>query len=794
MKLSLKALTAALLLSSIPASAAVADYNVIPLPKKVTLFKPASPNSEIYITTKGKQSKKEKEAAALLMGALNAKPFILGGKVKIEASKNLKKEAEFLKNYLKVDTYAKSSGKIVLRTTLKDENPEAYSIFVTDKEIIIDGASPAGVFYGMQTLRKSMPADLSEPVTFPAGEIDDAPRFSYRGTHLDVARHFFNADEVKKFIDIISLHNVNTFHWHLTDDQGWRIEIKKYPRLTEVGSYRPGSVIGRTGTDYDSIPVFGFYTQDEIRDIIKYAADRHITVIPEIDLPSHMMAALASYPELGCTGGPYDVWKNWGVEDNVLCPGKDHTMEFIADVLNEVMDIFPAPFIHIGGDECPKTQWKKCPDCQARIKELGIKATDKASAEDLLQGYVTKFAADVAAKHGKSVIGWDEILECDVPGDAVIMSWRGVNGAVDGTARGHRVILTPNTHLYFDFYQSKDIQHEPFAIGGLCPVDRVYSFEPISPDMTPEQQKLVLGAQSNLWTEYVKTFDHVQYMELPRLAALCEVQWTEPEKKDFQSFKDRIPALFALYDRLGYNYAKHLSDVAVDYSVDHQRRALKVDCSTIKGNEIRYTLDGNDPTEQSQLYTTPLYLNRDCVIKTVSFHNGKPGQVICDTLHIAKSTFADCELAEMPWTNYTFAGAQTLVDGLTGTGNYRTGRWLGFYGIPCDATISFQEPREISEVDFNCCIFSCDGVLDSRGVEVYTSDNGTDYTLVASEDYPEMDPSMEFGVSSHSITFDPVEAKSVRVVIKPEVIIPSWHALGNGKIKGFLFVDEISVK
>lgn len=756
--------------SALTASAAQADYNVIPLPNSITLL-PAT----------------ESKGAA-------ATSFSLGGKVKIEASKELKREAEFLKGYLSDIKGGKSSGKIVLKTGLKNDNPEAYRLTVAPELITIEGASPAGVFYGIQTLRKSLPADLSEPVTMPAAEINDAPRFGYRGTHLDVSRHFFNADEVKTFIDMIALHNVNTFHWHLTDDQGWRVEIKKYPKLTEIGSYRPNSVIGRTGNNYDTIPVSGFYTQDQIRDIIKYAADRHITIIPEVDLPSHMMAALASYPELGCTGGPYAVWRNWGVEDNVLCPGKDKTMQFIADVLEEVMELFPSPLIHIGGDECPKTQWEKCPDCQARIKELGLKDTEHATAEAQLQGYVTAFAADIAARHGKDVIGWDEILECDLPGNTVVMSWRGIEGAAEGTRRGHRVILTPSTYLYFDFYQTKDIDKEPLAIGGLCPVERVYSFEPIAPDMTPEQQKLVLGAQSNLWTEYIPTFDHVQYMELPRLAALCEVQWTDPAKKDFQSFKDRIPALFALYDKLGYNYAKHLSDVDVSYSVDHSRRALKVNCSTIKGNEIRYTLDGNDPTLDSQPYTTPLFLNRDCIIKALSFHNGKPGQIICDTLSVSKSTFADCTLAQQPWTNYTFAGAQTLVDGLTGTGNYRTGRWLGFYGIPCDATIELPEEQEISEIDFNCCIFSCDGVFDARGVEVYTSDNGKDFTLAASEDYPEMSPDREFGVSEHSVSFAPVKTKYLRVVIKPEVTIPSWHALGNGKIKGFLFVDEITAR
>ncbi|MDE6832149.1 MAG: family 20 glycosylhydrolase, partial [Muribaculaceae bacterium] len=372
-------------------------------------------------------------------------------------------------------------------------------------------------------------------------------------------------------------------HWHLTDDQGWRIESKKYPRLTEIGSYRPNSIIGRTGPDYDNTPVSGFYTQDEAREIVKYAADRHIMVVPEVDLPGHMMAAMASYPELGCTGGPYEVWRAWGVNDGVLCPGKDVTMKFIEDILSEVAEIFPAPYFHIGGDECPKVLWAQCPDCQARIKELGLEWKDGVSPESQLQGYVTRFACDVLGRHGKRAIGWDEILECDIPRDAVIMSWRGVEGAYEGTARGHEVILTPTSHCYFDFYQTKDTANEPYAIGGLTTVEKVYGLEPCLPTMTDEQRKLVLGAQSNLWTEYIPTFSHAQYMELPRLAALSEVQWRAPEGKDFEEFKTRIPALLALYDKLGYNYAKHIADVEVKYNVDTLNRALVVDCSALPG-------------------------------------------------------------------------------------------------------------------------------------------------------------------------------------------------------------------
>ncbi len=425
--------------AAINAEADMADYNVVPLP--------------LSVEVDGSQ-----------------KPFVLGSDTKILTEKKLDREGDFLRSYISFLPKAGVKGTVELKTGLKSDNPEAYRITVTPKRITVEGASDAGVFYGVQTLRKSLPADITEAVMMPAGTVSDSPRFAYRGAHLDVVRHFFDADEVKTFIDMLALHNINKFHWHLTDDQGWRIEIKKYPRLTEVGSKRPGTLIGRygAGTEIDSIPVEGFYTQDQIRDIIAYAAEHHIEIIPEIDLPSHMMAALASYSELGCTGGPYEVLCTWAGYKDVLCPGKDMTMEFIGDVLSEVMELFPSKFIHIGGDECPKDRWKECPDCQARIAELGIKATDEASAETQLQGYVTRYAADVARRHGKSVIGWDEILECeDIPQDAVVMSWRGIDGAVKGTVRGHRVIQTPNDYLYFDYYQSDNMSL--WRSADMCP-------------------------------------------------------------------------------------------------------------------------------------------------------------------------------------------------------------------------------------------------------------------------------------------------------------------------------------
>lgn len=749
----------ALLASAASVSAAEADYNVVPLPQSVTV-----------------------DAAQ--------KPFALGSDTRVVTTKALDREGDFLREYISQLPKAGAKGTIELKQGLLSDNPEAYRITVTPKKITIEGASAAGVFYGVQTLRKSLPADLSAPVEMPAGEVNDAPRFAYRGAHLDVVRHFFNADEVKTFIDMLALHNINKFHWHLTDDQGWRIEIKKYPRLTEIGSKRAGTLIGRygAGTEIDSIPVEGYYTQDRIRDIIAYAADRHIEIIPEIDLPSHMMAALASYPELGCTGGPYEVLCTWAGYKDVLCPGKDTTMKFIGDVLSEVMELFPSKFIHIGGDECPKDRWKECPDCQARIAELGIVATDEASAETQLQGYVTRYAAEVARRHGKSIIGWDEILECDdIPQDAVVMSWRGTDGAVKGTARNHRVIQTPNDYLYFDYYQSDDMKAEPLAIGGYVPVRRVYSFEPFTDEMTDAQKALVMGPQANLWTEYVPTFSHLQYMELPRIAALSEVQWTAPEKKNYHDFKCRMPRLIAAYEREGYNYARHIFDTDISFRPDRSTGALSMSASVYPGTTVRYTLDGSQPTASSNAYDGPVMLEKDCIISAAAFDaDGKRGTVTSDTLVVSAAAFGDITLANKPYSPFAFGGADALVDGLTGGDNFRSGRWVGFLGDDCDATITFREPETVSQVSFKTCIVWPEGALEFRKAQVYGSADGKNFTLLASLDNPSQDPAQTNGAYGHTIGFNPVTLKAIRVVITPCEPSGIW--------KRILFVDEIQAR
>ena len=392
---------------------------------------------------------------------------------------------------------------------------------------------------------------------------------------LDVARHYEPVAFVKKFIDLLAMHNINTFHWHLTEDQGWRIEIKQYPKLTELGSMRKETVIGNNSPEYDGKPHGGFYTQEEVKEIVAYAQDRYITTIPEIDLPGHMMAALTGYPEFGCTGGPYEVATSWGVFDEVLCAGNEGTYTFLENILTEVMELFPAEYIHIGGDEVPKVRWEECPKCQAKIKELGLKSDDKHKKEHYLQSYLTARIEKFLNENGRRLIGWDEILEGELAPNATVMSWQGMGGGIQAAQMGHDVIMTPNTYVYFDYYQTSNTEDEPIAIGGFLPIEKVYSFEPAPESLTAEQKGHILGAQANLWTEYIPTPEQAEYMLLPRMAALSEVQWTQPEKKDYDNFLTRLPQLTSLYERAGYNFATHVYDVQAKLEPNFETNALE---------------------------------------------------------------------------------------------------------------------------------------------------------------------------------------------------------------------------
>ncbi len=443
---------------------------------------------------------------------------------------------------------------------------EEYALNVNDKGVTVEASAFGGFFYAIQTLKQMLPAEIygNKKVhadwVLPCVNILDAPRFDYRGIHLDPCRHFWSIEETKRYIDIAATYKLNRLHWHLTEDQGWRMEIKKYPKLTEVGAWRNGTCIGKDFDSNDGIRYGGFYTQEQMREIVAYAAERNITVIPEVDLPGHMVAALAAYPELGCTGGPYEVWTRWGVSEDVLCVGKEETFTFLEDVLTEVMDIFPSEYIHIGGDECPKVRWENCPLCQARIKELGLKAHGNITAEQELQCYVTARIQKFLNDHGRKIIGWDEILEGNLAEGATVMSWRGTQGGIEAAKRGFDVVMTPNSHMYIDYYQSQERDKEPLCIGGLVTVPRLYSYEPYE-GMEPGTEDHILGVQANLWTEYVTSPEFLEYMLLPRMCALSEVQWCNADRKDYNRFDASLDHTFKMLDIMGYTYAKHVRGI-----------------------------------------------------------------------------------------------------------------------------------------------------------------------------------------------------------------------------------------
>ena len=560
-----------------------------------------------------------------------------------ENNEKMQNNANFLAEYVKEKTgitlapttEAKRKG-IILKVEENKEKPEGYTLKVTTDNVTICGGSEAGVFYGIQTLRKSLPVVQGEKVALPAVEINDEPRFDYRGGMLDVARHYIELDSVKRFIDMLAMHNINRFHWHLSEDQGWRIEIKCRPLLTEKGSMRKETIIGKTDK-YDGKPHGGFFTQEEAKEIVAYAADRYITVIPEIDMPGHMLSALHAYPELGCTGGPYDVWCHWGVSKDVLCAGNDATLKFIEDVLGEIVEIFPSEYIHIGGDECPKTRWESCPKCQARIKALGIKGDEKHTAEEYLQSFIINYAEKFLNSKGRQIIGWDEILEGGLAPNATVMSWRGEKGGIEAAHQKHKVIMTPHTYLYFDYYQSYDRKSEPLAIGGKLPLERVYSYNPLPKELSAEEQKYIIGVQANLWTEYISTFKYAEYMLLPRLAALSEIQWSSADKRNYECFLSRLPRLVELYDLKQYNYATHAFNITSNFVQDTNEGVVKVALKTIDNCPIHYTLDGTEPTASSPLYEDTLKIKEACTINAVGIRPNIKTRIFTQKVEINKA-------------------------------------------------------------------------------------------------------------------------------------------------------------
>ena len=745
-----------------------ADYQVVPLPKEISLT--------------------------------DEKPFILDKNTVItysESQEEMQKEAGFLADYFEdilgyrlnvicTDDEVKNSIRLESSSDLSDNN-EFYQIIVNENIIKITSSNTLSIIYGIQTLRKSLPiGSKAAKIAFPSAVINDWPRFAYRGMHLDVSRHFFPLDSLKVYIDAMALHNLNRFHLHITDDQGWRIEIKKYPKLTEIGAWRSGTLIGKTMA-FDTIRHGGFYTQEELKDLVKYAADRNITIIPEIDFPGHMLAALASYPELGCTGGPYEVWKQWGVSEDVICAGNEDAMRFLEDVLLEVMDIFPSEYIHIGGDEVPRDRWRECPKCQAKIKELGIKGDDLHSAEDYLQSYVMSRMEQFVESNGRHIIGWDEMLDGELAPNATVMSWRGSTGGYKAAKMHHNVIMTPNDYLYFDYYQTLDTESEPEAGGGFNSVKKVYSLEPIPEGLTPDEEKYILGPQANLWTEYASEFNVLLYRMLPRLGALAEVQWCNPEQKNYDDFVKREYRLTKLYDLYHWRYAHHIFDIDVKITPNVQDGVLDIMMSKQVDGEIMYSIDN----QQFVKYSEPLKIDKNCHLEAyVLYPDGTSGRCFRTDFEFSKASMKPIVLKDQPHRNYAYDGSQTLIDGLHGGSNYRSGRWLGWYGTNLDATIDLQDVTEISKVKFNLLINMKDWIFNAQSVKVLVSEDGENFNEIASQGIDLLPADYESSLYPVEITFEPVNTRFVEVIVEP-YDCPEGHS-GYG-YPAWIFVDEIEV-
>ena len=751
-----------------------ANYEIVPLPHEIELMESNNP----FLLDKSTQiiyEEKNEEQRLLATFLSEYVEQILGFKPEITVS-------------------TRNKNVIILQSDLDVKVQEAYNLDVTSDKIVIKGASNAGVFYGIQTLRKSIPiGEGLNSVSFPSVSIKDFPQFIHRGASLDVSRHFFTADFVKKYIDVLAMYNMNVFHWHLTDDQGWRIEIKKYPKLTEIGSQRTGTAIDRHSEEYDGKPYGGFYTQEEIKDIVEYARQRYITVIPEIDIPGHTLSVLTSYPHLGCTGGPYQVARGWGIFEDVLCAGNDSVFTFLDDVFTEVVELFPAKYIHIGGDECLKDRWNTCPKCQERMKELGIKDTKEHTKGEQLQSYFIHRVEDMINEKGKSIIGWDEILEGGIAPNATIMSWRGTEGGIYAANKGHDVIMTPEAYLYLDYYQSPEVDKEPYTFGWLTPMEKVYNFDPMPHELQNDKKKHILGGQVNIWAEYMPTSDNVEYMLLPRMGALAETLWSYPQVKDYNAFVARMYRQSLLLDRLGYKNCKRAYEVQVNYDYDLEKHTVKAYLSTFDESPIYYTLDGAEPTEASSKYESPVTIEQSQTLKAVVYRDGQKSAIYEKGFSFNKATVRPITLRNKPDTRYTFNGAVTLVDGQKGyKQSYRTGTWLGFLGDDLDATITLDKETPISSVSVDMFVNTRGNLFFPKSVIVEVSDNGKDFRKVYTEKYPDVKEHEKPNIKTLKVSFSEVKANYIRVVLENMANVPDWHEKKGAK--AYLILDEIVVE
>jgi len=697
---------------------------------------------------------------------------------------------------------AGTQGKANIKIDLtQDANmpEEGYHFQVSSQDINILAQDDPGIFYAIQTLRQLLPPGVEQGVESLVGHkiqsvnIDDYPRFKWRGMHLDVSRHFFPLEFVKRYVDMIALHKMNVFHWHLSDDNGWRLEIKRYPKLTEICAWR----VDREHEDWrkwspietgEKSTYGGFYTQDEVRELVKYAASRQITVIPEIEMPGHSSEIFAAYPELSCKGDtlpvrPGSYWPN----EDIFCAGNDSVFVFLENILDEVVELFPARYIHIGGDEARKTHWKTCEKCQDRIKVEGL-----ANEHELQSWFIQKMEKYILSK-GKKLIGWDEILEGGLAQDATVMSWRGVAGGVAAAKAGHDVVMTPTSHVYFDYYQG-DPKTEPQAIGGYTPLKKVYSYEPIPEELNADEAKFVLGSQANLWTEFVKTPAHAEYMVLPRMTALSEVLWSAKDQRDWPDFQKRLQYLLPRFESLEWNYSPGTFLVDILPARPLKTDELVVELISEQANyDIRYTLDGTNPDVSSHLYTRKLLLKQDAKIRAGIFEGPKSlGRTAERDFSFHKALGSTAAYKLKYHVRYTGGGDQGLVDGILGSDNSKDGTWQGFEGNDLELTLDLGESKEVFRTEINFLHSTKAWIFMPEYLEVSFSPDGETWRVIQRVDNEVSNKTEDVSINRLTADFPTETTRYIRILAKNRGVCPDWHP-GSGE-KSWIFCDEVVVR
>ncbi len=690
----------------------------------------------------------------------------------------------YLKNWLEknknFNLKATSAIKRIRYQQKQGLSPEAYELYIAPNRITISASREAGFFYGTISLIQLLAQEA--PFEIPLGLIKDEPAFAYRGMHLDVARHFFPVDFIKKYIDLLALYKFNRFHWHLTEDQGWRIEIKQYPRLQEIAAYRKETLVGHYSDQphqFDEQRYGGFYTQKEIREVVKYAEERCITIIPEIEMPGHSRAALAAYPELACTDGPFEVATKWGVFEEVYCP-REETFTFLENVLLEVMALFPSEYIHIGGDECPKIAWKNSRFCQELMKEKGLKN------EDELQSYFVGRIEKFLNQNGRQIIGWDEILEGGLAPNASVMSWRGERGGIEATKAGHQVVMTPTSHCYFDYYQS-DHPDEPLAIGGYLPLEKVYHYHPVPEELNEEEARYILGAQANLWTEYITTPAKAEYMAFPRAIALSEVVWSGKENKNFEDFINRLITHLPWLESMGVNVANRLYDVTAKTQKDSLQGLVLELSNLANSGTIRYAVN-EAPNQNSSIYTAPIPVTQSGIYQVQCFLNDQAiGHASRIQFDLHKACTAAIQLENPPSPTYSAGGPTALINGVMGaTNKYGDKEWLGFSGDDCVANIDLGNAQFINQVKLRLYNSKSQWIYPPKHIKISTAESVGQWSSIIEKRIVDSSDKL-IGCTI------PVNQKAryLKIEIENFGIIPQGQqGAGNG---AWLFVDEIVI-